>query len=501
MILRKLQSLQSLPFFKSLKSLKSFYDHRVYSGVMVAIAAVVFLIFLSPYFIDLDKYRPEIENQIQEKFFIKIKINEKISYKPFLRPHIELFSVDIFDGNKKEEVYLGNIYKINLRINIFNIIFKKFYINDLEIRDGIIEVDGNYFDNFFKNNDVIKELKVIKIDNLDFKYSSSKNSIEISDIDSEIVFDQGSVKKFNLTGNLFNLPITSTFHGSKNKDKNIGKLFIESPDLKFYLDANLTSINFLKNEFLGNAKIRFANTLSTIGLNNLTLQFNFDLKDEFAELNNILVNSFLYKGTGNAKVSLKPRLAFESEFNFVDTNFKKLSNSDLKDNLVRHKLFNIHDDFYGIFKLNFKNMVTNHNLFSDANAVVVVEGGDVNVKELNLISKSNDQLKLNGRFITQNRETIFFFNSQINLKNVRNFYKNTNGAREKIALLPNDTFSGKMSADLNMKKGRIVINEMVGDNNKKFSRVSLNTIQEEFNLRLNKDIMNILDARIYSFLF
>ena len=501
MILRKLQSLQSLPFFKSLKSLKSFYNHRVYSGVMVAIAAVVFLIFLSPYFIDLDKYRPEIENQIQEKFFIKIKINEKISYKPFLRPHIELFSVDIFDGNKKEEVYLGNIYKINLRINIFNIIFRKFYINDLEIRDGIIEVDGNYFDNFFKNNDVIKELKVIKIDNLDFKYSSSKNSIEISDIDSEIVFDQGSVKKFNLTGNLFNLPITSTFHGSKNKDKNIGKLFIESPDLKFYLDANLTSINFLKNEFLGNAKIRFANTLSTIGLNNLTLQFNFDLKDEFAELNNILVNSFLYKGTGNAKVSLKPRLAFESEFNFVDTNFKKLSNSDLKDNLVRHKLFNIHDDFYGVFKLNFKNMVTNHNLFSDANAVVVVEGGDVNVKELNLISKSNDQLKLNGRFITQNRETIFFFNSQINLKNVKNFYKNTNGAREKIALLPNDTFSGKMSADLNMKKGRIVINEMVGDNNKKFSRVSLNTIQEEFNLRLNKDIMNILDARIYSFLF
>ena len=501
MILRKLQSLQSLPFFKSLKSLKSFYDHRVYSGVMVAIAAVVFLIFLSPYFIDLDKYRPEIENQIQEKFFIKIKINEKISYKPFLRPHIELFSVDIFDGNKKEEVYLGNIYKINLRINIFNIIFKKFYINDLEIRDGIIEVDGNYFDNFFKNNDVIKELKVIKIDNLDFKYSSSKNSIEISDIDSEIVFDQGSVKKFNLTGNLFNLPITSTFHGSKNKDKNIGKLFIESPDLKFYLDANLTSINFLKNEFLGNAKIRFANTLSTIGLNNLTLQFNFDLKDEFAELNNILVNSFLYKGTGNAKVSLKPRLAFESEFNFVDTNFKKLSNSDLKDNLVRHKLFNIHDDFYGVFKLNFKNMVTNHNLFSDANAVVVVEGGDVNVKELNLISKSNDQLKLNGRFITQNRETIFFFYSQINLKNVKNFYKNTNGAREKIALLPNDTFSGKMSADLNMKKGRIVINEMVGDSNKKFSRVSLNTIHEEFNLRLYKDIMNILDARIYSFLF
>ena len=498
MILRKLQSLE---FLASLKSLKSFYNHKIYSGIMVVIAATIFLIFLSPYFIDLDKYRPEIENQIQEKFFIKIKINEKISYKPFLRPHIQLFSVDIFDVNKKEDVYLGNIYKINLRINIFNIILRKFNINDIEIRDGIIEVDGNYFDNFFKHNDAVKDLKVIKISNLDFKYSSSKNSIEISDIDSEIIFEQGNVKKFNLTGNLFNLPIAANFKGSKDKDQSIGKLSVESPDLKFYLDANLTNINFLKNEFLGNGRIRFANTLSTIGLNNLTLQFNFDLKDEFVELNNILVNSFLYKGTGNAKISIKPKLAFAGEFNFIDTNFKKLSNSDLKDNLVHHKLFNIHDDFYGVFKLNFKNMVTNHNLFSDANALVILEGGDVSVKELNLISKSNDQLKINGRFITQNRETIFFFNSQINLKNVRNFYKNTNGAREKIALLPNDILSAKMSADLNMKKGRIVINEIVGGNSKKFSRVSLNTIQEEFNLRLNKDILNILDARIYSFLF
>ncbi|MFM7986583.1 MAG: hypothetical protein ACKPKO_45440, partial [Candidatus Fonsibacter sp.] len=176
----------------------------------------------------------------------------------------------------------------------------------------------------------------------------------------------------------------------------------------------------------------------TIGLNNLTLQFNFNLRDENVDLKNILVNSFLYKGEGSAKIDFKPRLAFISEFNFVDTNFKKLPNSDLKNYLVNNKLFNIHEDFYGIFKLNFKNLITNHNLFSDANAVIVVEGGDVNIKELDLISKFNDLLKINGRFITQNRETIFFFNSQIDLVNIKNFYKNTNGAREKIALLPND---------------------------------------------------------------
>ena len=377
---------------------------------MVAFAGIFFIIFLSPFFIDLDRYKPEIENQIQEKFFIKVKINEKITYKPFLRPHIELFSVDIFETNKKEDVYIGNIYKVNLRINIFDIVLRKFNITDVEVVDGIIELENNYFDNFFKNTDSIKNLKAIKVKNLDLKYSSQNNSIEISDINSDIIFDKGDLKRFDLTGNLFNLPFVSTFQGARNRDKSVGHLSIESKDLKFYFDADLADINFLKNEFLGNAKIRFANTLSTIGLNNLTLQFSFDLKDEHVDLKNILVNSFLYKGEGSAKIDFKPRLALVSEFNFIDTNFKKLSNGNLKDYLVHNKLFNIHEDFYAVFKLNFKNMVTNHNLFSDANAVIVVEGGDVNIKELNLISKFNDLLKINGRFITQNRETIFFFN-------------------------------------------------------------------------------------------
>jgi hypothetical protein len=493
--------LKKLKFLKLLNTLNSFYNHKVYSRAMVAFAGIFFIIFLSPFFIDLDRYKPEIENQIQEKFFIKVKINEKITYKPFLRPHIELFSVDIFETNKKEDVYIGNIYKVNLRINIFDIVLRKFNITDVEVVDGIIELENNYFDNFFKNTDSIKNLKAIKVNNLDLKYSSQNNSIEISDINSDIIFDKGNLKRFDLTGNLFNLPFVSTFQGARNRDKSVGHLSIESKDLKFYFDADLADINFLKNEFLGNAKIRFANTLSTIGLNNLTLQFSFDLKDEHVDLKNILVNSFLYKGEGSAKIDFKPRLALVSEFNFIDTNFKKLSNGNLKDYLVHNKLFNIHEDFYAVFKLNFKNMVTNHNLFSDANAVIVVEGGDVNIKELNLISKFNDLLKINGRFITQNRETIFFFNSQIDLVNIKNFYKNTNGAREKIALLPNASFSGKMKGDLNMRKGRVVVNEIIGNSNKKFNKNNLNIVQEEFNLRLNKDILNVLDPRIYSFLF
>ena len=484
-----------------LKSLRTFYNHKIYSRVMVTFVVIFLIIFLLPFLTDLDSYKSDIENQIQEKFFVKVKINEKISYKPFLRPHIELFSVDIFQTNKKEDVYIGNIYKINLHINIFDIILKNFNVTNVEIIDGIIELENNYFDNFFKNTDSIRSLKVIKVNNLDLKYSSNKSSIEISDINSDIIFNKGNLRTLDLTGNFFNLPFESTFQGTRNKGKNVGYLSIKSNLLKFYFDVDLIDINFLTNEFLGNATIRFANNLSTIGLNNLNLRFAFDSKDDHVDLKNILVNSFLYKGDGSAKIDFKPRLSFVSEFNFIDTNFKKLSNANLKDNLVYNKLFNINENFYGVLKLNFKNMITNQNLFSDANAIIIVEGGDVNIKELNLISKFNDLLKINGRFITQNRETIFFFNSQIDLVNIRDFYKNTNGSREKIALLPTDSFSGKMKGDLNMKKGRVIVNEIIGNNNKKFNKSNLNIVQEEFNLRLNKDILNVLDPRIYNFLF
>jgi hypothetical protein len=58
-----------------------------------------------------------------------------------------------------------------------------------------------------------------------------------------------------------------------------------------------------------------------------------------------------------------------------------------------------------------------------------------------------------------------------------------------------------MKGDLNMRKARVVVNEIVGNSNKKFNKNNLNATQEEFNLRLNKDILNVLDPRIYSFLF
>ena len=51
-----------------------------------------------------------------------------------------------------------------------------------------------------------------------------------------------------------------------------------------------------------------------------------------------------------------------------------------------------------------------------------------------------------------------------------------------------------------MKKGIIVINDLISEN-KKLSKNIINKSEEEINKLLNKNILNILDPRIYSILF
>jgi len=198
---------------------------------------------------------------------------------------------------------------------------------------------------------------------------------------------------------------------------------------------------------------------------------------------------------------LTPKLFLEADFSFQDTNFKKLSNKNLYSDILKSELFLFPENFFGVLKLNFKNMVTGHGMFNNANTVIAFESGDVVIRELDLTSKNNDKLSLNGRFVTQNRETTFFFNSQIEIQNLKNFYRNTNGPREKIALLSNDNFIGNLNGDLNVKKAKLFVNNISTNRTKKLSRSVINSIQEELNLRLNKNITNAFDPRIYSFLF
>ena len=57
-----------------------------------------------------------------------------------------------------------------------------------------------------------------------------------------------------------------------------------------------------------------------------------------------------------------------------------------------------------------------------------------------------------------------------------------------------------MNSNLNMKKGIIVINDLISEN-KKLSKNIIKKSEEEINKLLNKNILNILDPRIYSILF
>jgi AsmA family len=483
-----------------LRKLKLFFEHKLAKIAMSVLITLFLIILIIPLFFDFESFKPEIENQISQKFLIKVKINDKIVYRPFFRPHIRLSSIDLYQNVKKDDGYIGNIDNINLDINIFDIILKKIIVNNIEITNGIIELPNNYIDNFSKNFLAFSEIKKISVDSLDLKYQLNNGFVELNDIKGEIKINDNFLKEIHLTTNLFNFPIFINFQGSKYKDKNQGKFYMKIPSLEFILHLTLEDFDILKNKYLGKGNIKFENPSSSVGLNNLHLDFNLDLKDDVVFFDKVLINSYLFEGSGSGKVLLKPNLYFNTEFNFKNTNFKKLSNLNLKKALINYKLFRINENLGGSLKLHFEKISTSQNLFNKADAQINLEGGDVIVQDLILSSNDNDQLKINGRFINEDKETMFFINCDIFISNLKNFYKKTNGPRDKIAILASTSFHGKMNSNLNMKKGIIVINDLISEN-KKLSKNIIKKSEEEINKLLNKNILNILDPRIYSILF
>ncbi len=172
---------------------------------------------------------------------MKIKINEKITYNPFLRPHIELNVVDIFDVKKKEEFYLGNIYKVKVNINIFNLIFGKININQLEIYEGLIELQSGFFQNIFENYQKLEGIKKIEFHNIDLKYLAKNDYVEFTDIKGNIFFKNNLVDEIKLNSQIFGLPINIDFRGDIKKKQNVGNLKIKIKPAKFNVDFDLES--------------------------------------------------------------------------------------------------------------------------------------------------------------------------------------------------------------------------------------------------------------------
>ncbi len=81
-----------------LRKLKLFFEHKLAKIAMSVLITLFLIILIIPLFFDFESFKPEIENQISQKFLIKVKINDKIVYRPFFRPHIRLSSIDLYQN-------------------------------------------------------------------------------------------------------------------------------------------------------------------------------------------------------------------------------------------------------------------------------------------------------------------------------------------------------------------------------------------------------------------
>ena len=128
-------------FIKSLKK-KNSISEKINNRVFVSFGILVILVlfyFLIPSFYDKNLVKIKLENQIKNKYNLKVNFLDNVSYAIFPKPHFYANDLNIFQGNdflinsKNVKIYISpkNFFNSE-KLKIENIIFQK---NEFNIKN------------------------------------------------------------------------------------------------------------------------------------------------------------------------------------------------------------------------------------------------------------------------------------------------------------------------------------------------------------------------------
>ncbi len=358
--------------------------------------------FLLPTLFDKKIIASEIKNQIQNKYNINIKFNEKINYGLLPKPHFVTKNLSIFLDKKK----IANVENFKTFISIGNF----FSLNNLEIKDLIFRKadfninsnDLSFFTNLLKTEPNENKI-IIKNSDIFFKNENDEVLFINKIYNSQFYYDFNNLENTLKSRNgIFNLP----FKLSIKNDKFNKKVFFEFNSKKIRLN--------LKNEV--DYKDKIIKGLSDILLVNKSTTFGYVVKK-----NSINFNSKDTKNYYNGTIDLKP-FYFSANFNYEGISSKNLfENESILFELIRSELFN---NVNLNVNLNLKvKDITNISELNNLLLKISIEEGDINLSNSSIMWKDDLIIFLNDGLIRyDNNDIILIGRFLINVKDQDNFY-------------------------------------------------------------------------------
>ena len=191
-------------YFNKKKDYKNIDNRIILALVIIFISICTY--FLLPSFYDQNKIRLQIENQIQDKYNLEVKLNNVLKYGVFPKPHF--YSENVQIHHKSNQIAKSKMIKVSIVTkNLFS-------INNVKVKD-LIFTETDFRLNFSNFNFFINLLNKI---NSKEKVNFINSKLFYLDQNSEIIFlsnvkklnyqlQENSLKKLSSKLNIFNIPI------------------------------------------------------------------------------------------------------------------------------------------------------------------------------------------------------------------------------------------------------------------------------------------------------
>lgn len=346
---------------KNLRSIKTI-DKKIFVSI-ATILVVIMSYFLIPAFYDEKKIKSQLENQIFERYNIKVELNESFSYGLFPTPHFAF--KDIILKHEVNEIAKSNNFKIFIsaknffspeRLNFKNLIFNK---TDFKIKSS----DFSFFIDLLNLNKKSQNLKFL---NSNFFYLDQNDDIIfiVNSKKLDYFYKDDLLEKLSSKLNVFNIPI------SLDVDHNINESNFFTEIKSFPLRLNIKSnSNYKNNKFEGDIDLTLINE-------NIKIYYELE--------NNILKFKTKDKEI-NGNVNIKPffiSINFDLFYFDIDKIFEKNS---ILINILKSETLN-NKNLNGNISVNTNNF-KNLNFINELKFDILLEEGEIFVKNLITIFK------------------------------------------------------------------------------------------------------------------
>ena len=356
-------------YFNKKKDYKNIDNRIILALVIIFISICTY--FLLPSFYDQNKIRLQIENQIQDKYNLEVKLNNVLKYGVFPKPHF--YSENVQIHHKSNQIAKSKMIKVSIVTkNLFS-------INNVKVKD-LIFTETDFRLNFSNFNFFINLLNKI---NSKEKVNFINSKLFYLDQNSEIIFlsnvkklnyqlQENSLKKLSSKLNIFNIPIN--LEVVKNIDEEIFLTEIKSFPLRLNLKINSQYINDI---FRGDLDLTMINK---------NLKVDYEFKNKILKF--ISQNQDI-----NGEINIKP-FFLTVNLDLLHIDLKRIfEENSFMINIIKSETLN-NRNLNGIISIESKNL-KGINFFGETKFDILLEEGDIFIQKLITTFKNSVLINLN----------------------------------------------------------------------------------------------------------